>query len=64
MDEVYVIYRCKICGRKIGFYDIDFDYCGEEELWEHIQMYHEDKFEEVQNWETPDMIEECYEEEM
>lgn len=59
-----VAYKCKACGETIGFHVCDFDSLGEEELWGHIQMHHEDKFEEVQNWETPDMIEECYEEEM
>lgn len=61
-------YKCKICGQEIRFSADEFD-CGgsyhpdgEELLWEHIQMNHEDKFEEVQDWETPFMIEECYEE--
>ena len=54
------VYKCKHCG----FSCWDADNEVEEELWGHIQMHHEDKFEEVQNWETPDMIEECYEEEM
>lgn len=62
-SQKYVVYKCKICGYTIGFYDADFGYWGEEELWRHIQMCHEDKFKEVQNWETPFMIEECYEEE-
>lgn len=60
----HTFYKCKACGQTIDFYTVDFDDVGEEELWGHIQMHHEDKFEEVQNWETPDMIEECYEEEM
>lgn len=53
-------YKCKHCN--FTYEDIGNDV--EEELWGHIQRHHEDKFEEVQNWETPDMIEECYEEEM
>ena len=60
----YITYKCKTCGEVIGFYEDEFDLLGEEELWGHIQMHHEDKFEKVQNWETPDMIEECYEEEI
>ena len=55
----FTVYKCKHCN--FGCWDVDNDI--EEELWGHIQMHHEDKFEEVQNWETPDMIEECYEEE-
>ena len=56
----FAVYKCKHCG--FSCWDIDNDI--EEELWGHIQMNHKDKFEEVQNWETPDMIEECYEEEI
>lgn len=52
-------YKCKYCN----FNNWDSNNDIEEELWGHIQMYHKDKFEEVQNLETPDMIEECYEEE-
>lgn len=55
----FTVYKCKYCG--FSYWDVDDDV--EERLWGHIQMYHRDKFEEVQNWETPDMIEECYEEE-
>lgn len=62
-------YKCKTCGQEIEFADDEFD-CGgyyhpdgEELLWGHIQLEHEDKFEEVQDLETPFMIEECYEEE-
>jgi hypothetical protein len=53
---MFTRFRCKHCG--FGCWDV------EEELWGHVQMHHEDKFKEVQNWETPFMIEECYEEEM
>lgn len=56
----FSVYKCKYCN--FSCWDIDNDV--EEELWGHIQMHHKDKFEEVQNWETPDMIEECYEEGM
>ena len=62
-------YKCKYCDEIIEFDEEDFD-CGgdyhpdgEELLWGHIQMEHEDVFEEVEDWETPDMIEECYDEE-
>ena len=61
-------YKCKICGREVEFAANEFDGSGhyhpdgEELLWDHIQTNHEDKFEEVQDWETPFMIEEYYEE--
>ena len=55
-----VVYKCKHCNFVCEGVDNDV----EEELWGHIQIHHEDIFEEVQNWETPDMIEECYEEEV
>lgn len=58
-NALFTRYKCKCCD----FYCWDIGDDVEEELWGHIQMKHEDKFEEVQNWETPDMIEECYEEE-
>ena len=59
-------YKCKCCGELIEFAKEDFncdgDYHpdGEELLWGHIQFDHEELFEEIQNWETPYMIEECY----
>ena len=53
-------WKCKYCGDVISA--DDFDYFDEENLWGHIQMEHEAVFEEVQNFETPFMIEECYEE--
>lgn len=59
-------YYCKHCGEMVvdtnngdSIHLRDW----EEELWGHIQMEHKDKFEEVQDFETPYMIEECYEEE-
>ncbi len=45
--------NCLLCGDEIEK--------DEESLWGHIQMEHEEKFDEVQDLETPDMIEECYE---
>ena len=61
--EKILMYKCKICDEIISFNENEFDSLGEEELWEHIQINHKDKFEEVQNLETPYMIEECYGEE-
>lgn len=61
--EKTLMYKCKICDEIISFNENEFDSLGEEELWGHIQINHKDKFEEVQNLETPYMIEECYEEE-
>lgn len=51
-DDTY--YVCKICHEEIA----DDEEC----LWGHIQRCHEDVFEEVQNWETPTMLEEYYQE--
>ena len=52
-----VTFVCKFCGLKIDrVEDEDID----ELLWGHIQMRHEDVFDEVQDWEMPYMIEECY----
>lgn len=55
----FTVYKCKHCS--FSYWDVGDDDV-EERLWGHIQLYHGNKFEEVQNWETPDMIEECYEE--
>jgi len=55
--------KCKYCGKKFGPYNKrTFNEYGEEELWGHIQTCHEEKFEEVQNLETPDMLRTCYRE--
>ena len=59
-NKMFTRFKCKYCDFECWTVDEDID----EILWGHIQMQHEDKFEEVQNWETPFMIEECYEEEM
>lgn len=62
-------YKCKFCGHQIAFEDYEFNGGGyfhpdgEEQLWGHIQLDHEDIFEEVQDLETPFMIETCYTEE-
>ena len=56
-------WKCKICGEVIekDVEDEDwFDDYGEEILWGHIQMRHENEFEEVRDMETPDMLDECY----
>ncbi len=54
-------WKCKCCGKEfLAESEEEFEYCVEEEVWGHLQMRHEDVFDEVQNWETPDMLEECY----
>lgn len=53
-------YTCKTCG---AVFTEDDAYDMEETLWGHIQDRHPDVFEEVECFETPDMIEECYDEE-
>ena len=56
------MYKCKHCGEIFGPYTkVAFFKDGEEELWGHIQINHEDIFDEIQNLETPYMIEICYE---
>ena len=57
---MFTRFRCKYCG--FDHWDVDNDI--EEELWGHIQMHHTEVFDEVQDLETPYMIEECYEEVM
>lgn len=51
-------YKCKYCGHEIG--GPDFEEL-EEELWGHIQMDHEEVFEELQCFDTPEMLEIAYE---
>lgn len=53
MTNLFVVHRCKHCG--------DYIESFEEELWAHIQMEHEEIFEELQDLATPDMISEAYE---
>lgn len=43
---------CKQCNEEVS--------SEEEDLWGHIQTDHEDLFGEIQDLETPDMIDECY----
>lgn len=61
-----MVYICKHCGEIVA--DIKWNHDShfedwDEDLWGHIQMEHEDVFDDVQDWETPDMLDECYEEE-
>ena len=56
------MYKCKLCGATFENYtNEEFEEYGEEELWGHIQMQHEDIFEECQDLDTPTMLEEYYE---
>lgn len=48
-----VMLHCLLCGEYIEK--------DETALWGHIQLEHEEKFMEVQDLETPDMLDECYE---
>ena len=55
-------WRCKYCDEVFESKDdYEFESETEEELWGHIQLTHEDVFEEVQDLDTPYMLEECYE---
>ena len=56
MDDIWK-FKCQYCGTVIGPECDDI----EEALWGHVQWCHENVFEEVQDWETPYMINECYE---
>lgn len=60
MSEQFTIYRCKYCNEhfiKEDWYEVsDIDEC----LLGHIQMDHEEVFDELQNLETPDMISIAY----
>ena len=63
-DNYIGVFKCKCCGDYIcedPEYEDWFEYCGEEELWGHIQLGHPEIFKECQNLETPYMLEECYE---
>lgn len=51
-------YRCYLCDKVIVTDNEDWD----EDLWGHIQMEHEEEFEECRDLETPYMIEEYFEE--
>ena len=48
---------CVHCGEVFDFaYDDDW----EQELWTHLSYEHEDIHEEIQDYNTPEMLEECY----
>jgi hypothetical protein len=47
-------YKCKCCGNVFEW--------DEEILWGHIQIEHAEIFEDVENLDTPYMLEECFEE--
>lgn len=53
-------YVCKLCGGLIQYDDFEWDI--DEDLWGHLNLEHEEKHDEVKDWETPFMIEECYDE--
>ena len=65
-EEAVKGYVCKLCGAEFEVEeDEDTDWLheyGEEMMWGHLQVEHEDVFEEVQDWETPFMLEEYYDE--
>lgn len=51
---------CVHCNMEFEEDNEEFEDCLEEELWGHIQSMHEVIFEEVQELDTPYMLEECY----
>ena len=58
MSNKFTVYKCKYCGDHIIKENREDDI--DVPLWGHIQMHHEELFEELQNLETPDMIEIAY----
>ena len=58
MSNKFTVYKCKYCDNH--FIKEDWDEDLDETLWGHIQMDHEEIFEDLQNLETPDMIEIAY----
>lgn len=48
---------CIHCGEVFVF---EYDDDPEEELWAHLQFDHSEVHEELQDWDTPEMLEECY----
>lgn len=63
-DKYLSLYKCKACGVEFEANDSEdhewFAYCGEEELWGHLQSFHPAIFEECRDWETPFMLEEYF----
>lgn len=49
---------CNHCGKEFSCNKEDY----EETLWGHLQMNHEDIFKDCKNLDTPDMIEDSYDE--
>ena len=68
MDDNPIIgYVCKYCGEAFEClededFDEWFDEFGEEMLWGHLQYNHEKVFDAIEEYETPFMLEECYDE--
>lgn len=61
MKQVTIL-ECKECGERFSLEKLieDHEDFWDEVVWGHIQMCHEELFEEVVNLETPDMLEVCY----
>lgn len=61
----YTVYECKHCKERFIKEDwIDAGQDFEEALWGHVQMEHSEVFEELQDLETPCMIDAVYEREL
>jgi hypothetical protein len=60
MSDKNTVYECKHC--KMNFIKEDWEELGrlEEVLWGHIQMDHEELFEDIQDLDTPAMLEIVY----
>ena len=58
-----IIMRCNLCGKSVCSFDWNEDMYDEdidEDIWGHLQFKHPEEFEELQDWDTPEMIEEVY----
>lgn len=58
----YIAYQCKFDGEIVATSDTENKFDDvEEDLWGYIQTNYKELFEGIQDWDTPDMLEICYE---
>lgn len=58
----YIAYQCKFDGEIVATSDTENKFDDvEEDLWGYIQTNYKELFEGIQNLDTPDMLEICYE---
>jgi hypothetical protein len=63
-DTERITYRCKLCGEEFH-YDCESDWdCNDgDDQWEHLEMEHEEEYEECQCWALWKMLDEYFERE-